>query len=70
MGWLIDRVLNSTFLILVLWFSSWIIAFCLGWVLSNIHQGVIDRRKEKELAKSKPKDQKVIWSDVDVEEEQ
>ena len=70
MGWLIDQVLNSTLLILILWFSSWVIAFSLGWVLSSIHQGVIDRRKEKKLEKNKPKDQEVIWSDVDLEEEQ
>jgi hypothetical protein len=41
----------------------------LGWILSNIHQGVIDRRKEKEQEKNKPKDQEIIWSDVDMEEE-
>ena len=70
MGWLIDQVLNSTLLILILWFSSWVIAFSLGWVLSSIHQGVIDRRKEKKLEKNKQEDQEVIWSDVDLEEEQ
>lgn len=69
MGWLIDQVLNSTLLILILWFASWVVAFSLGWVLSNIHQGVIDRRKEKELAKNKPKDQEVIWSEMDLEGE-
>jgi hypothetical protein len=69
MGWLIDQVLNSTLLILILWFASWVIAFSLGWVLSSIHQGVIDRRKEKKLEKNNPKDQEVIWSDVDLEEE-
>lgn len=69
MGWLIDKVLNSTLLILILWFSSWVVAFCLGWVFSNLHQGLIDRRKEKELEKNKPRDQEVIWSDLDVTEE-
>ena len=69
MGWLIDRVLNSTLLILILWFSSWVVAFCLGWVLSNIHQGVINRRKEKQLEKINPKDKEVVWSDVDLARE-
>ena len=66
MGWLIDKVLNSTLLILILWISSWVVAFSLGWVLSSIHQGVIERRKEKKLEKNKPKDQELIWSDMDV----
>ena len=66
MGWLIDQVLNSTFLILVLWFSSWVVAFSLGWILSNIHQGVINRRKEKALAANKPKDQSIVWSDMEL----
>jgi len=66
MGWVIDQVLNSTFLILALWFSTWVIAFSLGWVLANIHQGVIDRKKEKEPDKNKPKDQEIVWSDMDL----